>query len=119
MALLVRVVRQTVRKAGVSLRDIDLAEQVFVHKVGIALLVARRHTVVFVQVDGVGIPEGDFPLVIFADQLLIQAGGGRAGGKAEERIGFHQKLRREVPRGDLTHVVIVVCRNDFHIVPSL
>ena len=73
----------------VTLRDVDMVEEVIVHERVVAFGMVFRNADVFVHVEGDHVLEGDFAVAHHADEFGICAERGGACGKAE-----HERLVR-------------------------
>ncbi len=73
---------------GAGFVDVDMIEQVVVHEVAVALIVAAVKSHILIQVEAGSILEGDLPCLVEADQLGVEAERGGAGGAAQDGVGL-------------------------------
>ena len=83
---------RTVRYEGSGLVDIDVIEEICIHKITIALIVVPGKTSVFVQVHRSYSGKVQIPFVIPFDQLFVGADWCGTGGKTQYTVRLHNHL---------------------------
>jgi hypothetical protein len=94
--------------------DIDLIEKVFMHEIGVALVVIGSETAVLVEVDGLDVLEGDLAASATLGKLLVEAEGRGAGSKAEDAVGLEDELGAHDVGGLGAHFFVIFANVDFH-----
>ena len=85
-ALCLGISGKTVGEIGVLFLNINVVEEIVMHKVGVALVVVGGKSNVLVEVYALYIGEGNLALVVSCDKLGIHTDGRRAGCKTENGV---------------------------------
>ena len=87
--------------------DIDVVEEIVLHKVTVALVVSSRQSAILVKIERLRIREADFACVARAHELGIQANRGRTRREAKDTVRLRLKLLRDHVRRGGAHLLIV------------
>ena len=104
---------------GAGRVDVDMIEQLGLHKAVIALLVLNRQSAVLIQVKGLRLGEIQHAGLAQANQFLIGGNRGGAGGQAQHGGGLGKHLRGNQGCGGLSHLGGIFVNMNLHTVPSL
>ena len=99
---------------GVGFVDVDVVEQVGVHKIAVALLVRAGQAAVFIQVYGVHLGKIHLARLVHLGQLLINGHGRAAGCKAQLGVGLRVYKVANHARHHSAGFIIAVCHDHFH-----
>src|SRR5699024_10610500 len=91
--------------------NVDMVEEVFMHKVPVALGVVPLKAAVFIQVDGGNLGKIKVILVVPIDELLIDADRRGTGGQAKHAVRLHDNLGRDDVGGFAGHVIVIFGSN--------
>ena len=99
---------------GLCLVDIDMVEKIVVHEIAVALIVIGSERVVFVEIVGSDILEGDLAVFVHFGKVFVHTHGRGTGSKAENavRLGFEKS--RDYFGALAGHFVIVFANDEFH-----
>ena len=92
------------------------------HEIPVALIVLFGKAYILVHVEGNDVLEGDLTCLIHSHQLIVNADGGRTGGKAQNEGSVflvRLDLSRNIIGCPLAHVVVIFLNNYSHYYISL
>ena len=88
LAECVNVLCLTVGNVCISLVNVDLIEEVLVHKVTVALIVVGSYGIVFVKVYGGYLGEVELACLVVIDEAIVKTDGGISRCKTENAVGL-------------------------------
>ena len=103
-----------VRQVGLCRVDVDLAEQVLIHEIPVALGMLFGQAAVLVQIDGGDLREIEVALVVPLHQLGVGAHRGAAGRQTQHTVRFHDDLCGDDVGRFAGHILIIFCADDLH-----
>lgn len=120
VALSLQVCRIPIQNVGVFGVDVNVLEEIIPHEGVVALWVLSRKTHILVHVEGFHIFEGQVPILIVLNQLLVAAKWGAPGGEPQREVLVRPwvKLDDTVPNilgRPLTGLGIVFQDNELHL----
>ena len=107
-----------IRQEGTAAVDIDLAEQVLIHEIVVALIIVSGQPLVLIQVHGRHLREIQISLIIPLDQLLVCTDRSRSGRQSKHTVWLHNHLCRNDICCFSAQIVVIFCFYDFHIQSS-
>jgi len=118
LALSFQILSHTIENVDVLSRNINVIEEVVVHKIPVALVVLSGQTNVLVHIKGYNILKGDLAGLIHFDQVAVNAQRRRTGGQAQyEGTVFLMIVDRisNMLGGPSAHFIVVVFDNQFQL----
>ena len=106
-----------IRDVNVARGHVHVAEEVFLHEVAEALGMRGGQAEVFVEIEGSDVREIERAGLMQADEMLVEANHGVAGGEAESERRFFLDGAGDKLRGLLVHFFVVALQDDQHAQP--
>src|SRR5215472_4040838 len=107
----------TVGNVHIARRHVYVAKEILLHEVLETLRMRAGQALVFVKIERADLREIERACLVQANELLVEADHGAAGGKAERERWFFLDRAGDEQRGLLVHFFVVALQDDQHAQP--